>query len=73
MFNWLYAICKSAAHCAEAPSPICITPLTLPKPVTGPLLVPKFPVSWDCPVFTTAPSLVKAIKFAAVPSVGAWA
>jgi hypothetical protein len=43
----------------------------LPKPVTGPLLVPKLPVSCDCPVFTTAPVVVNAIKFAAVPNVGA--
>jgi hypothetical protein len=35
--------------------------------------VPKLPVSWDCPVLTTAPLVENAIKFAAVPKVGACA
>ena len=62
---------KSAAHCALAPSPSCITPFTFPKAVLEPLFVPTLPVSCEIPELLTAPFEEKRTKFAAVPKVGA--
>ena len=74
----LYAKSKSPAQVLLAPSPSCITPFTLPKPVLEPEFEPTLPVKWVryfagsvVPTFVTAPTVVKRTKFAAVPKLGA--